>query len=293
MQAVATHSAAPAVTIYNGIPTVLSTNIADVFGKRHDHVLRDIESILKTTPEERLNNFIKIDIEKPANLGNGVVKYRAYALTKEGFTFLAMGFTGTKAAQFKWAYIDEFKRMEEALRNPPKPEYISVEHRWAIQKAVGRKARGQSVNYQTVYRALKDHFKVEKYTHILEADFDAAIAFIESLPPMQLPPLNAPAPRQLSAAPQKEPRKFLVDEKYLERQRTFIYNWRYLYKDSLELILELLYRMQSPLAPALWEAIHDMYLWKAERDLAKLGYDVKELDCYKSWASHQPKRLTA
>lgn len=116
MQAVATHSAAPAVTIYNGIPTVLSTNIADVFGKRHDHVLRDIESILKTTPEERLNNFIKIDIEKPANLGNGVVKYRAYALTKEGFTFLAMGFTGTKAAQFKWAYIDEFKRMEEAKR---------------------------------------------------------------------------------------------------------------------------------------------------------------------------------
>lgn len=62
MQAVATHSAAPAVTIYNGIPTVLSTNIADVFGKRHDHVLRDIESILKTTPEERLNNFIKINI---------------------------------------------------------------------------------------------------------------------------------------------------------------------------------------------------------------------------------------
>lgn len=288
MQAVATHSAAPAVTIYNGIPTVLSTNIADVFGKRHDHVLRDIESILKTTPEERLNNFIKIDIEKPANLGNGVVKYRAYALTKEGFTFLAMGFTGTKAAQFKWAYIDEFKRMEEALRNPPKPEYITVEHRWAIQKAVGRKARGQSVNYQTVYRALKDQFKVEKYTHILEADFDAAIDFIESLPP-----LNAPAPKQLSAAPQKEPRKFLVDEKYLERQRTFIYNWRYLYKDSLELILELLYRMQSPLAPALWEAIHDMYLWKAERDLAKLGYDVKELDCYKSWASQQPKRLTA
>lgn len=293
MQAVATHSAAPAVTIYNGIPTVLSTNIADVFGKRHDHVLRDIESILKTTPEERLNNFIKIDIEKPANLGNGVVKYRAYALTKEGFTFLAMGFTGTKAAQFKWAYIDEFKRMEEALRNPPKPEYITVEHRWAIQKAVGRKARGQSVNYQTVYRALKDHFKVEKYTHILEADFDAAIAFIESLPPMELPTLNEPAPKQISAAPQKEPKKFLVDEKYLERQRTFIYNWRYLYKDSLELILELLYRMQSPLAPALWEAIHDMHLWQAESDLAKLGYDVKDLDCYKSWTSCQPKRKAA
>ena len=183
--------------------------------------------------------------------------------------------------------------MEEALRNPPKPEYITVEHRWAIQKAVGRKARGQSVNYQTVYRALKDHFKVEKYTHILEADFDAAIDFIESLLPMELPPPNEPAPKQISAAPQKEPRKFLVDEKYLERQRTFIYNWRYLFRDELETYLRFLRMVDSPRAPHLWEAIHDLHLDQAERDLAKLGFDVKELDCYKSWASHQPTRKAA
>lgn len=211
-------------------------------------------------------------------------------VTESGLYALIFGSKLESAKRFKrWVTSEVLPTIRRTGRyEAPKPEYITVEHRWAIQKAVGRKARGQSVNYQTVYRALKDQFKVEKYTHILEADFDAAIDFIESLPP-----LNAPAPQQLSAAPQKEPRKFLVDEKYLERQRTFIYNWRYLYKDSLELILELLYRMQSPLAPALWEAIHDMYLWKAERDLAKLGYDVKELDCYKSWASQQPKRLTA
>ena len=283
----------PVVSIVNGQPTTLSTDISNFFEKPHNDVLKAIRAILSKLPEDRLGNFSQTVVTRTNPSGGAPIQSRAYRLTRDGFTFLAMGFTGEKAQVFKWAYIDAFNRMEEALRNPPKPEYITVEHRWAIQKAVGRKARGQSVNYQTVYRALKDHFKVEKYTHILEAAFDAAIAFIESLPPMQLPPLNAPAPRQLSAAPQKEPRKFLVDEKYLERQRTFIYNWRYLYKDSLELILELLYRMQSPLAPALWEAIHDMYLWKAERDLAKLGYDVKELDCYKSWASHQPKRLTA
>lgn len=292
MQAVATRAQAPHVNVVNGVLSVLSTNVADVFGRRHDDVLKAIGNILRDLPEERRANFELIEFDAVNNFG-ATVKRKAYRLTRAGFVFLAMGFTGAKADKFKWAYIDEFDRMEKVLRNPPKPEYITVEHRWAIQKAVGRKARGQSVNYQTVYRALKDHFKVEKYTHILEADFDAAIDFIESLPPMQLPPLNAPSPKQISAAPQKEPKKFLVDEKYLERQRTFIYNWRYLYKDSLELILELLYRMQSPLAPALWEAIHDMYLWKAERDLAKLGYDVKELDCYKSWASQQPKHLTA
>lgn len=216
-------------------------------------------------------------------------------VNESGLYALIFGSKLDTAKRFKrWVTSEVLPAIRRTGRyGAPKPEYISVEHRWAIQKAVGRKARGQSVNYQTVYRALKDHFKVEKYTHILEVDFDAAIAFIESLPPMELPPLNEPAPKQISAAPQKEPKKFLVDEKYLERQRTFIYNWRYLYKDSLELILELLYRMQSPLAPALWEAIHDMHLWQAESDLAKLGYDVKELDCYKSWASQQPKHLTA
>ena len=283
----------PVVSIVNGQPTTLSTDISNFFEKPHNDVLKAIRAILSKLPEDRLGNFSQTVVTRTNPSGGAPIQSRAYRLTRDGFTFLAMGFTGEKAQVFKWAYIDAFNRMEEALRNPPKPEYITVEHRWAIQKAVGRKARGQSVNYQTVYRALKDHFKVEKYTHILEADFDAAIAFIESLPPMELPPLNEPAPKQISAAPQKEPKKFLVDEKYLERQRTFIYNWRYLYKDSLELILELLYRMQSPLAPALWEAIHDMHLWQAESDLAKLGYDVKELDCYKSWASQQPKHLTA
>ena len=285
--------AANAFKVVEGRPVTSSRIVAEYFGKQHHHVVRDIRTLISQKPDlERNANFG--ECSETINLANGATRQVPFFwMDRKGFSILAMGFTGAKALDFKCAFYDQFERMEEALRNPPKPEYITVEHRWAIQKAVARKARGQSVHYQTVYRALKDHFKVEKYTHILEADFDAAIAFIESLPPMQLPPLNAPAPRQLSAAPQKEPRKFLVDEKYLERQRTFIYNWRYLYKDSLELILELLYRMQSPLAPALWEAIHDMYLWKAERDLAKLGYDVKELDCYKSWASHQPKRLTA
>ena len=216
-------------------------------------------------------------------------------VNESGLYALIFGSKLESAKRFKrWVTSEVLPAIRRTGRyEAPKPEYITVEHRWAIQKAVGRKARGQSVHYQTVYRALKGHFKVEKYTHILEADFDAAIDFIESLLPMELPPPNEPAPKQISAAPQKEPRKFLVDEKYLERQRTFIYNWRYLFRDELETYLRFLRMVDSPRAPHLWEAIHDLHLDQAERDLAKLGFDVKELDCYKSWASHQPKRLTA
>lgn len=216
-------------------------------------------------------------------------------VTESGLYALIFGSKLESAKRFKrWVTSEVLPAIRRTGRyEAPKPEYITVEHRWAIQKAVGRKARGQSVHYQTVYRALKDHFKVEKYTHILEADFDAAIDFIESLLPMELPPPNEPAPKQISAAPQKEPRKFLVDEKYLERQRTFIYNWRYLFRDGLETYLRFLRMVDSPRAPHLWEAIHDLHLDQAERDLAKLGFDVKELDCYKSWASHQPTRKSA
>lgn len=131
---------------------------------------------------------IKVEIE--TNGGRQTVN----AVNESGLYALIFGSKLDTAKRFKrWVTSEVLPTIRRTGRyEAPKPEYITVEHRWAIQKAVGRKARGQSVNYQTVYRALKDHFKVEKYTHILEADFDAAIAFIESLPPMQLPPLNAP-----------------------------------------------------------------------------------------------------
>lgn len=281
----------PVVSIVNGQPTTLSTDISNFFEKPHNDVLKAIRAILSKLPEDRLGNFSQTVVTRTNPSGGAPIQSRAYRLTRDGFTFLAMGFTGEKAQGFKWAYIDAFNRMEEALRNPPKPEYITVEHRWAIQKAVGRKARGQSVNYQTVYRALKDHFKVEKYTHILEADFDAAIAFIESLPPMQLPPPNAPTTQR---APAEPPRKAVqVNEIFMDRLLTFVYCWRYLFRDELETYLRFLRMVDSPRAPHLWEAIHDLSLSTIEVELAKYGYDVKELDCYKSWASHQPKRLTA
>lgn len=107
----------PVVNVIDGIPTVLSLNIAEVFEKEHKHVLRDIENILGTLPEGREVNFIETQIERPSNLGTGMVKSKAYRLTRDGFTFLVMGYTGEKAAKFKWAYIDEFNRQQALLEN--------------------------------------------------------------------------------------------------------------------------------------------------------------------------------
>lgn len=106
----------PVVDVVDGVATVESTNIAEVFEKRHDHVLRDIENILISLPSERRDNFIEIQLDRINNFG-ATVQSKAYRLTRDGFTFLVMGYTGEKAARFKWAYIDEFNRQQALLES--------------------------------------------------------------------------------------------------------------------------------------------------------------------------------
>ena len=93
------------VTIQDHKAVTTSLMIAELFDKRHDNVLRDIAH-LECSGSFRLLNFEEIWIERKMPNG-GVSKDPAYAITKNGFVFLAMGFTGTKAAQFKETYINE------------------------------------------------------------------------------------------------------------------------------------------------------------------------------------------
>ena len=70
----------PVVDVVDGVATVESTNIAEVFEKRHDHVLRDIENILISLPSERRDNFIEIQLDRINNFG-ATVQSKAYRLT--------------------------------------------------------------------------------------------------------------------------------------------------------------------------------------------------------------------
>lgn len=88
-----------------------SLKVAEIFGKRHDHVLRDIET-LSCSGDFRLPNFGEIDYVDSKNR-----KYKAYEITKDGFSFLVMGYTGDKAGQFKETFINEFNKREALLTN--------------------------------------------------------------------------------------------------------------------------------------------------------------------------------
>ncbi|WP_412839762.1 Rha family transcriptional regulator [Bacillus paranthracis] len=84
--------------------------MAEVFGKRQAHVLREIESLIGKLDEKGKFNF------GLSSYKAGTRNYKKYNLTKDGFTLLVMGFTGKKALQFKMMYINEFNRMEEELK---------------------------------------------------------------------------------------------------------------------------------------------------------------------------------
>jgi Rha family phage regulatory protein len=86
--------------------------VAEVFGKQHKHVIRDIEKMIVDLPEKDRSKFGQISTED--SYGR---KRPAYQMNRDGFSLLAMGFTGKKALHFKLKYIDAFNRMEQALLN--------------------------------------------------------------------------------------------------------------------------------------------------------------------------------
>lgn len=89
-----------------------SRNVAEVFGKQHNHVLRDIKNL-----EKDVSNFGQMFFEgtMPDSYGR---EQRIYFMNRDGFTLLAMGFTGKDAMQWKLKYIDAFNRLEKAWNSP-------------------------------------------------------------------------------------------------------------------------------------------------------------------------------
>ena len=119
----------PMVIERNGVPMTTSRAVAEQFGKRHAHILRDIENLISelaglnfepsTEPNFGLSgkdfaasNFVPVSYTD--STGRSLPMY---LLTRDGFTLLTMGFTGAKALRFKVAYIETFNRMEQLIRN--------------------------------------------------------------------------------------------------------------------------------------------------------------------------------
>lgn len=96
----------------NNQPTTSSKVLADTFGKAHKDVIRAINN-LEIPADFRERNFAPSRYHSKNK--NGQI-LPAYEITRDGFTLLAMGFTGSKALKFKLQYIQAFNAMEAKLK---------------------------------------------------------------------------------------------------------------------------------------------------------------------------------
>lgn len=96
----------------DGELVVTSRQVAEDFGKQHQHVTQAIENLIS---ENSLLKSMMMESEYTTERGR---KYKEYLLTRDGFSLLVMGFTGSRALEWKLKYIEAFNKMEQAIKNP-------------------------------------------------------------------------------------------------------------------------------------------------------------------------------
>lgn len=137
---------------------VSSRIIAEKFEKTHNHVLRDIDVIVGGLSKigDTPSYFIRSKYFHEQNNQ----EYPEYLITRDGFSLLAMGFTGNEALKWKIKYINAFNQMESSLRERSTTE-------WLQTRKNGKLARRQETDAIALLKAYAEKQRDGKeYKHI-------------------------------------------------------------------------------------------------------------------------------
>lgn len=88
-----------------------SLQVAETFNKEHKNIIRDIGHLLESD-----SSILSSQIFLKSTYENRGKQYPMYYMNRDGFTLLAMGFTGKKALKFKMQYIEAFNKMEDQIK---------------------------------------------------------------------------------------------------------------------------------------------------------------------------------
>ncbi|EEV9703581.1 peptidase [Escherichia coli] len=160
----------PEIAIVDGQAVTSSLAVANFFSKRHDDVLKKIRT-LECSASFTARNFSVSDYTDCTGR-----KLPCYQITRDGFAFLAMGFMGKRAAQFKEAYINAFNQMEKQLSKPSVPSdvahnanvlysYISSIHQVWLQQLYPMLAKAESPLAVSLYDRINDAAFLARLIH--------------------------------------------------------------------------------------------------------------------------------
>lgn len=190
-----------------------SRNVARDFDKNHQHVLRDIDRL-----KEDVQNWTDLFYETTYTHEQNKQEYRQYLINKDGFTLLAMGFTGKQAMKFKVDYMNAFNEMEKQIQKPSNTKLLlktALQHEEQIEeiktdvsmlkntmridgvqefrlrkranqvvvKSLGGKESPAYKNlsskvFSRFWRDFKEHFMIPRYGELPKVQFEEGINFI-------------------------------------------------------------------------------------------------------------------
>lgn len=262
----------PALQVVNGHPTTLSTQVAQYFGKNHQHVTRDIRNLIDKCPDLGVSNFGQTTYKDSQGKSQP-----CYRMDRKGFVLLAMGFTGESALKFKIAYIDAFDEMEAKLRgdNLSQGNTLTPAQQLAIQQAVGRRAQKTANHYQTIYRAIKLRYQIARYDQLPQSLFEDCLRFIETVDLHTPEVVEQPSPLPVAHPEPKDPSRYLTDNELSSLDRIHRFHRDPYFKIAYEVAYNALRAAQSRYAGRFYDVMTecDLSLFRIGRILERNGIE--------------------
>ncbi|WP_303226615.1 BRO family protein [Sutterella wadsworthensis] len=253
------------------------------------------KALSHSNPRKAIADLVDPEDIVKAEIDTAGGKQTVNCVTESGLYALIFGSKLESAKRFKRWVTSEVLPAIRKQGYYAGPAYIDEAQQREIQRAVGRRAAGIGKNFRVIYSALKDHFRIPRYTCLQKKDFEAALAFIQTVPVKtraEWVKHEEEEIKRIEAATYHDepipPKYYTVKAHFMEELRSLVYTWRYLHRANLERYVDFLRSVDSPYAASMWEAVHDFNWLNLESSLDKIGYSVKELPCYKHWLSHQP-----
>ena len=225
-------------------------------------------------------DLIKSDID--TNGGRQTIN----CVNESGLYALIFGSKLESAKRFKrWVTSEVLPAIRKTGRYEAQETITPAEQR-AIQREVAIRAHKTASNYRTIYRAIKARYQIARYDQLPRTQLEDCLDFIKEVEldvpevPHATRPDGGGCPHcGLHPLPTGS---IVLSAHEAENLRTFVYYWRYLFREDLETVLNLMRLLQSPLAPRFYEAVTSMNLGSIEDMLERNGYSVRQLSCYRA-----------
>lgn len=225
-------------------------------------------------------DLIKSDID--TNGGRQTIN----CVNESGLYALIFGSKLESAKRFKrWVTSEVLPAIRKTGRYEAQETITPAEQR-AIQREVAIRAHKTASNYRTIYRAIKARYQIARYDQLPRTQLEDCLDFIREVE-LDVPEVPHTAHPDDGGCPHcglhpLPAGSIVLSAREAENLRTFVYYWRYLFREDLETVLKLMRLLQSPFAPRFYEAVTSMNIGSIEALLERNGYSVKQLSCYRA-----------